>query len=180
MNIFFLDTDVEKCARAHCDKHMKMCLEAGQLLSTCYRIKMGSEEKRLSKSGKRLVKHWKLQGELEEILYLPTHYNHPCRLWLNETYEGYMWTLELMKCLSVENKLRFGKYHSTSTKLYDILSKIPSDVFENQHFVKPALAMPEDYKEDDPVQAYRNYYNGEKLRLATYTNVEKPYWLKNL
>lgn len=178
MNIFYLDEDVEKCARAHCDKHMKMCLEAGQLLSTCYRIKLGLLEIRSSKSGKRQVKHWRLQNdELENLIYLPTHYNHPCRLWLDETYEGYMWTLELMRCLSEESFIRFGKKHSTSTKLYEVLSKIPPDVFKFNNFTTPALAMLDQYKVKDPVQSYRNYYNGEKVRLAKYTKVEPPSWL---
>lgn len=35
MNIFYLDDDIETCARYHCDKHViKMILESAQILCT--------------------------------------------------------------------------------------------------------------------------------------------------
>ena len=39
MNIFFLDYDVVKCAKYHCDKHVvKMILETAQLLCGAHHV----------------------------------------------------------------------------------------------------------------------------------------------
>ncbi len=40
-----------------------------------------------------------------------------------------------------------------------------------------AQAMPNCYKSYDPVQAYRNYYIGEKNHLFSWTKREVPYWI---
>jgi hypothetical protein len=51
-----------------------------------------------------------------------------------------------------------------------------------------AQAMPDEYKNDDVVQAYRDYYNGEKAYFAkwtahegsrlTYNDQPEPYWFR--
>ena len=41
-----------------------------------------------------------------------------------------------------------------------------------------ALAMPDKYKQDDAVLAYRNYYKNEKSKIcANYTNRDIPHFL---
>jgi hypothetical protein len=50
------------------------------------------------------------------------------------------------------------------------------DAFEEQGLTPFALAMPDQYKVDDFVQSYRNYYIGEKKGFATWKNREIPYW----
>jgi hypothetical protein len=42
---------------------------------------------------------------------------------------------------------------------------------------RPALAMPDEYKTDDPVESYRNYYVGAKRHLLQYTNRTPPEWM---
>lgn len=53
MNIFYLSTNTDECARYHCDKHVvKMILETAQMLSTAHRVLDGDEladEKKLYK-----------------------------------------------------------------------------------------------------------------------------------
>ena len=36
------------------------------------------------------------------------------------------------------------------------------DRFPSQYFTRPPLCMPDEYKSDDYVQSYRNYYIGDK------------------
>ena len=36
--------------------------------------------------------------------------------------------------------------------------------------------MPIDYKVDDIVESYRNYYRGDKAHIAKWTNREVPEW----
>ena len=44
MNIFYLSTNTDECARYHCDKHVvKMILETAQMLSTAHRVLDGDE-----------------------------------------------------------------------------------------------------------------------------------------
>ena len=38
------------------------------------------------------------------------------------------------------------------------------------------LAMPEEFKDNDPVLAYRNYYAGAKFKFATWKNRKIPKW----
>ena len=39
-----------------------------------------------------------------------------------------------------------------------------------------AMAMPDNIKEDDPVQAYRDYYNTHKRHIFSWTKREPPDW----
>ena len=43
-------------------------------------------------------------------------------------------------------------------------------------FTEPAKAMPDEYKVDDVVKSYRNYYRGGKSGFATWKNREVPKW----
>ena len=40
-----------------------------------------------------------------------------------------------------------------------------------------ALAMPDEYKTDDPVESYRAYYVGEKTGMLHYRNRQAPSWI---
>jgi hypothetical protein len=58
-------------------------------------------------------------------------------------------------------------------------NNIPSDdKFEKQELTPFALAMPDKYKTDDPIQSYRNYYmSDEKQKIATWNKRrKKPDW----
>ena len=61
MNIFYLHSEPDQCAKWHCDQHVtKMILEYAQLLSTAHRVCDGEEVQVLSNSGKRMVIQFKL------------------------------------------------------------------------------------------------------------------------
>ena len=61
MNLFILNNDPVIAAQEQCDKHVvKMIVESAQMLSTVHRMLDGVKEKRLSKSGKRMVDYYRL------------------------------------------------------------------------------------------------------------------------
>ena len=56
-------------------------------------------------------------------------------------------------------------------ELYDAPSNIPKG-----KLTPFAQAMPDQYKDNDPVIAYRQYYIGEKIKFAKWKNTEEPEW----
>lgn len=153
MNIFILDTDPTLAAKYHVDKHVvKMSLELGQLLSTA---------------------HF-LSGTHSDRMYKPTHINHPSALWVRESKNNYIWTWLLMSELLNEYTFRYDKHHKTQ-QLVDLLSTPIS--CEKTELTPPKLAMPDEYKLDNPVEAYRAYYNGDKRHLFKWKHRKQPEWI---
>jgi hypothetical protein len=156
MNIFVLDLDVEKCAHYHCDKHVvKMILESTQIICTV-----------LNKKG-------------FSTPYKATHINHPCVLWAEKSFANLQWLKKLAKALNKEYCYRYktGKGHSSVA----VINKIDNLKFESAGLTDFAQVMPEKYKVcGDPVQAYRNYYMGEKLQFAQWTRRRKPVWINRI
>jgi hypothetical protein len=157
MNIFHLSTYPEESARWHVDRHVvKMVLESAQLLSTAHRL---------------------LDPEPfhADLLYKSTHVNHPCSKWCRASANNYQWLYELFVCLCDEYTFRYGKIHLCDTKFRKILNTHPKGI--PQIGLTPiAQAMPEQYKNENPVIAYRQYYINEKSKFAVWTKREKPYW----
>ena len=175
MNIFYLSHDVEKCAQEHVDKHcVKMILEYAQLLSTAHRVLDGAEGIRLSESGRRL-KTWVLPDDREEHLYMATHVNHPSAIWARECSGNYRWLRNLFWALCEEYTFRYGKIHKSSG-LIDYLFHVPDNIPTDQ-FVQPTQAMPDKYKSDNSIFAYRAYYLGEKSDLFSWKNRPIPDWV---
>lgn len=157
MNIFYLDHQPHLAAQYHCDKHCnKMILESAQLLSTAHR-ELGSTR--------------------ADRVYKSAHKNHPSTLWARESRENYNWLWELFYQLSAEFRYRRNKDHASWTKLGEILAYAPDDI-PTTKFTEPPQCMPDEYKvEGDSVQAYRNYYLGDKADIATWNwGRPAPYW----
>jgi hypothetical protein len=158
MNIFVLDRVAGLAARYHCDKHAsKMILETAQILST--------------------VHH--LHGA-EDVPYRPTHKRHPCVLWAAETRANYFWLWDLGKELGNEFEFRRGKRHKSS-EVIDKLRQAP-EAMDRMSTVRTPFAqcMPDEFKDDDAVQAYRNYYLHAKKDIATWDwgREPPPWWPK--
>ena len=156
MNIFHLHKDAEVCAKYHCDKHVvKMILETGQMLSTAYQRHCGEHLK----------------------LYKPAYQKHPMTIWVGDSLGNYLWSLDLLGHLLNQYRYRYNnKIHSTG-KILNALLKLTDNVkdkFEFKSFLIPPLCMPDEYKCDNYIEAYRNYYIGEKKRFAKYTLVDTP------
>lgn len=182
MNIFILDYDIDKCAEYHCDKHIvKMPLEAAQMLCTTAWIdrvlgfiprkldKHEREELRLATESCR-----GLSIEQRVIGYLPTMVNHPCTIWARSSLENFFWLYNYAHALNNEYEYRYGKSH----KSLEVVGKLPYLVSLQGNELTPfAQAMPDQYKMDDAVQAYRRYYVEEKRHIANW-KCGTPVWFQ--
>ena len=113
--------------------------------------------------------------------YRDTHYNHPCSIWCRETDANYEWLFRLTQALCDEYYLRYGKAKGRHHKVRDsgllaMLQRPPKNI-PRGNLTQFAQAMPDEYKDPDPVQAYKNYYLGEKTGFMQYTNREVPDWV---
>ena len=70
-----------------------------------------------------------------------------------------------MMALGDEYTRRYGKQHLTIIKCADALCVPPSDM-PNTTFVPPPQCMPDEFKHEDTITAYWNYYVGEKHSVA--------------
>jgi len=157
MNIFVLDRDPRIAAEMHCDKHcVKMILETAQMLSTAHHV---------------------YNTPQAENLYKQAHLNHPCTKWVRESTSNYSWAWCLYHQLLVEFKKRRGKHHK-SGELIHHLAHTPPEIpkIGLTPFVQ---AMPDKYKCNDAVQAYRAYYMGDKAEIAEWNwGTPAPGWFE--
>lgn len=180
MNIFFLDHDLVKCAQAHCNKHVvKMIVEYAQLLSTAHRMLDGTRKLVLEtdpKTGKDKWKwRWVLPNDLNELLLKDTHHYHPSAVWVRESSANYDWLCDLLRELTIEYTHRYSKVHSYAP-LLGVLWNKPNSIPEIG-LTSVRLAMPDEYKTEDAVESYREYYRKGKTELLQYKNREIPTWL---
>jgi hypothetical protein len=157
VNIFALASDPKEAAGSLCDAHVvKMLLESAQILSTVCHLK----------------------GEPGP--YKPTHVNHPCTVWARESRNNYLWLLEHTKGLAAEYHDRFGKTkgktHKTATLLPWFETNLPD--LPDTDLTPFAQAMPDTYRHEDGVTAYRAYYLGEKAPKARYYHSTPPDWVR--
>lgn len=179
MNIFVLDENPQVAAQMMCDKHVvKMIVESGQMLSTAHRVLDGTEWTDYSKNGRR-IKRWKSPYKLmEDILYKASFVGHPCTKWVMENNKNYYWLVEHAYELCREYTRRYGKVHKTDDMLSLIRYRKPINIPIADSITPFAQAMPDEYKNEDAVKAYRAYYLGEKTGFAEWKNVETPSWYK--
>jgi hypothetical protein len=159
VNIFVLDRDPKKCATYHNNSHVvKMITESAQMLSTAVRI-----------SG-------------IDIGYRITHINHPCTVWVRKSKSNWLWLREMVEHLHDEWKYRYD--HTNNHKAYDIILTLPIPNLPDIGLTSFALAMPEIYRTDDPVESYRQFYIHDKSHLAKWKKRDIPEWfhtkIKNL
>lgn len=154
MNIFVLDSDIEKCAQYHCDQHVvKMILESVQMLCTA-----------LNKKGFTTP-------------YKSTHIKHPCVLWVEESFENFLWLQKLALALNAEYRYRFEK--ASDHKSIQVLERIAHHTYANHGLTDFAQAMPDQYKvPGNAVKAYRRFYLGEKMGFAKWTKRPLPEWIQ--
>jgi hypothetical protein len=135
MNIFFLHLIPLICAQMYVDKHViKMILETAQLLCSAHHVS---------------------ESEYKPP-YKLTHKNHPCSIWTRESVGNYKWLCKLGLELCKEYTYRYGKVHKCEEYIRILSKNIPP--IPDKGFTNPAQAMPIEYKDEDPVQAYRSYY----------------------
>jgi len=152
MNIFYLDKDPVKAAQAQYNKHVvKMILESAQMLCTAHHV----------------------HGDPDDVPYKQAHLNHPSTIWVRENSLHYDWLYEHMIALGNEYTKRYGKQHLSITKCKIPLSNQPENI-PHEEFEQPPQCMPDEFKDECSVQAYWNYYIGEKHTVANQ-KTEKIY-----
>ena len=162
MNIFYLDHDPTTSARAMTDKHcVKMILESAQLLSTAHRVLDGTPMTKLSKSGAKLTRY-----DHPLPLYQATHINHPSAIWVRESADNYKWLYSHFLALCVEYSLRYdGKIHRSYLDLNEYLCQLPANIPHIPATPVRIAITDTKWHRDCPVDSYRAYYVGEKLKL---------------
>lgn len=160
MNIFYLDHNPNVAARAMTDKHVvKMILESAQLLSTAHRVLDGTPVLKVSKSGSKLTRY-----DHPLPLYQATHINHPSAVWVRESADNYAWLYSHFLALCVEYSHRYGKVHRSYRELNELLQPLPLNIPQRGPTPVKLAITNEIWHRDCPVQAYRAYYVGEKLK----------------
>jgi len=177
MNIFVLDTDPEKCARYHCDKHAcKMIVEHCQILgSIAYTARGVFRKKDITPNFvKKTFVGFPRKQEDRPHPYGIGYRNHPCTQWAARSLDNYHWLTELTAEMCKEYTRRYGRKHACEEiNLW----------YATNHPNLPAIgmtpfpqAMPDDCKHPDAVTAYRNYYKKHKVRFAKWAHSETPEW----
>jgi hypothetical protein len=151
MNIFILNEDPVLSAEDHCDKHVvKMILESGQMLCAAHEPN---------------VAPWKR-----------THYNHPCTVWTRSSRQNYVWLSRLGLALCSEYTKRYKKIHKSEIVLKWCADNIPSHLPDISQTPFAIAIKDKKYHLNTPVESYRAYYLGEKIRFAKWKYSKPPEW----
>jgi hypothetical protein len=111
-----------------------------------------------------------------ETPYRSTHIKHPCVLWVEASYDNFLWLKALTIELNKEYRYRFNKV--TDHKSIAVLKAIENYQYDNIGLTPFAQAMPDKYKvKNNAVAAYRQFYIGEKSAFARWTRRAKPHWM---
>ncbi len=154
MNIFALDADPIRAAEMACDQHVvKMATETAQMLSTVCR----------------------LHGV--NVGYKISHPKHPCTLWAGVTRENFEWLQRHGLGLCAEYTHRYGKVHAAAAIIRETAEASCLLPFPEEGLRPFAKCMPPEFFDEDPVQAYRNFYLGAKSRFARWRKARPaPEW----
>ena len=98
--------------------------------------------------------------------YKKAHYNHPSTVWTRENVRHYTWLWNHMIALGNEYTKRYSKTHLSITKMLDAEMYWCPKGMPCIKFKQPPQCMPDEYKDKCSVQAYWNYYIGEKHVVA--------------
>lgn len=162
MQIFILDNNIRLNAIYYCDKHVvKIITELCQIMSTVYR-----------KHSSNLL--------MPDFIFKSTHEKHPCVLWCGKNISNFCYCIELSEALYNEYQYRYNKpeKHTRAKQIIDYFKMIipalpcePLSLF--------AQAIPEQYKSDNAVESYREYYRKEKSHLFKWTKRPIPEWINS-
>jgi hypothetical protein len=156
MNIFYINEDPIIAARELADDHVrKMQIESAQMCCTA---------------------HWETGNEAP---YKRAHKNHPSTIWARQSIQHYDWLVKHGLEICNEFKKRYGKEHATKKVLEWCQNNKPN--IPDNGFIAPPQCMPDEYKMDDTLEAYKKFYildkvNIKKLDWKKLNN--KPEWIK--
>ena len=159
MNIFAIEGDVEtgeidwvKSAQSQDNlRVVKMILESCQILSTV------------------------LNEQGLDAPYRSFNPKHPSCLWAAESAANFMNLALHCEAMITEYSQRFGKIHKCAAVLNKIVSMFDADLFPTTKCTPLRLAMPDEFRSDNPVVSYRKFY-ASKPRLR-YPVDKIPSWV---
>ena len=163
MNIFVLDIDPVKAAQAmDCVRVPKMVTESAQMMASALRRHGATDDQMpLTKAGKP---------------YKGGYHHHPCTVWAGDSRDNFLWLADHAISLSGEYTRRFGKTHACIIPIADMRDKALT--IPEGELTPFAQAMPDEYKDDDPVVAYRAYYHSkvDSTGGVHYRHTSPPDW----
>ena len=164
MNLFYLDKDINKCVKYHCDKHVvKMVTETAQLISNVHRICPS-------------------KGRIPKFVmeYDKKHANHPHAIWLRESIENYHFLCKFGLALYNEYQYRYNnpQKHQRALQIFEWALQTNPDL-PNNKFSYPPIVMNDDFKiKKDIILSYRNLYMTDKRHFMSWKNRKQPKWFK--
>lgn len=163
MNIFILDENPTIAARYMDDVRVpKMVVETAQMLASALRRHGATDEQMpLTQKG---------------TPYKGGYHNHPCTVWAGDSLNNYLWLYQHGVALGAQYFKRFGKHHACTKPIMYMGSM--AHMITNTGLTPFAQAMPDEYKNDDAVLAYRNYYKSKAHSKGgvKYRRAEVPPW----
>ena len=167
MNIFYLHSDVDKCAEMMFDSHVvKMPLEYVQMLCTAIAVKDPAKYN-------------------PALMYKPTHEKHPCTEWVMKSISHWEYLKRLTIAVGREWNYRWhwlepGLVH----KSVELAEKLPTPDYNrfgktDSGFWEPPQCMPQEFHRVSTTDAYRDYYlYGKKRKLMRWTNRPVPDFMR--
>ena len=158
MNIFYINENPIIAAQELADDHIrKMQIESAQMCCTA---------------------HWETGSEAP---YKRAHWNHPSTKWARESIQHYYWLVEHGLEICDQFTKRYGKLHKTQSVLEWLKQNKPQ--IPDNGFTPPPQCMPEEFRMVDTIEAYKNFYINDKIKIKklTYNKLNnKPEWINIL
>jgi hypothetical protein len=106
--------------------------------------------------------------------------NHPCAKWIRENSENYLWAFTLFLALSHEYTYRTGKIYKSDRELTETLCELPRNISKSSSNTPFVLAMPDEFKTDNPIESYRKYYQFKVNTLSriSWTKRNVPFFIQ--
>ena len=182
MNIFILHDNPRIAAQMHCDKHVpKMIIEHAQMMASAYystigisrKIEFPENQDRINE----LFQGWpRKHPDGSDFPYSISHVNHPCTIWTRESLSNFYWLLDCTKALCEEFTYRYKGKHSVES--------IVDWMYENPPYLPDtgltpfAQALPDCFKNEDAIKAYRRYYAFKTTYMKVNWKLEEriPHW----
>ena len=127
----------------HNDSHcVKMIIEYAQIDVNCTSCVLTVKSTTVRLQNGRKIKRWKLNSDLEHILYKASHVNHPSGIWVRSSISNYKWLYEMWTELNNEFMYRYNKDvpHESYRNVADALKEPPRNMYElGQNRIKQCL-----------------------------------------
>ncbi len=154
MNLFILHSDPIVSAEMNCDKHVcKIILEAIQMMC---------------------LAHLECGNAAAHLWNAKTHRNNHVSKWVRENISNYNWTAKHGLALCDQYTIRYHKIHGSYTLMKWCADNPPS--VDTGPMTPFRQAIPDDCKQPDTIEAYRDYYVRYKSRFARWRLGNIPPW----